>query len=76
MNDGEHDMHLYMEPEGACFLLPPGKEVLVKIYKINSMGMMQRIKDGKIAVSMWIEQDGVDVLYEGRDIWDWITEEN
>jgi|GEM_PF-6809891 len=73
-NDSENDISLYLEPEGADFLLPPGKTVLVKIYGEHSMVMGHSIENNRISISMYRENDGYEILYEGRDVWDWIIE--
>jgi len=74
LNGSENEMPIYLEPEGACFLLPPGKGILVKIYGEKSMEMQHSIEEGKIAISMWLDNNGYEILYEGKDVWDWIIE--
>jgi len=58
-NDSENDISLYLEPEGACFLLPPGKIVLIKVYGEHSMKMQHSIENNRISISMWLENDGM-----------------
>jgi len=38
------------------------------------MEMKHNITDGKPSVSMWLDDDGIEFFYEGRDVRDWIIE--
>ena len=72
LNDGDDDLCLYLEPEGGQFVLPPGKQLLVRIYGDHAMEMQQSVVNGKISISMWLDNEGFELIYEGKDVWDWV----
>jgi len=68
LNNGKTDLIIYMEPDGGYFLLPPGKKLDVRMDAGSFMNMWHDMKDGKMAVVIWLNDDGIEVLYEGRDV--------
>ena len=71
-NDGELDLCLFLEPEGAEFRLNPGKSVEIHLIGAERPAILRQSIDdaGRICMSIWPEQGEYEVRFEGKDIWD------
>jgi hypothetical protein len=70
-NDGETDLCLFLEPEGAEFRLKPKKSVELHIFgSMKPLVLQQSIdEEGRSCVSLWPDQGKYEVFFEGKDIW-------
>ena len=75
-NDSPRGLILALEPEGAEFILPPGKTVQVLITGGMSAVVIQQRFDanGVCRILFWPEKGSYELLYEGKRVWDLLIE--
>ena len=72
-NEGEEEIFLYLEPEGAEFLLRPNCKVKFHLCGTNDPIEMKhwiRPEDRKAAISVWPVSGEFDLFIDGRSVWE------
>ena len=71
-NDGSNDLLLYLEPEGAEFVLPPEKAVQVHLFGLDKPMVMNHSIDerGRTCIALWPENGSYELFFNGKSVWE------
>jgi hypothetical protein len=71
-NDGPGELLLYLEPEGAEFLIPSQESVQVELIGADRPVVMNHSLDprGRVCISLWPAEGTYQVLYKGKNVLD------